>query len=497
MVRQIPLIRLPRTPFGLFVFGTAMASALVVLMIITLLSVAVLLVVSGRILPGVSSGGVSLRGLSVQEAAVRLNSAWNEIAVRDGDRTWTVNAADLGLTLDALATAQSAQQVGRGSGSVISALIGRVQVAPVLSVDPQQAADGVRAFAPGVEMPAENATIRMVNGTLRPVDAVTGRVLDVDATVSRFLADPGRELADGALDLVMNAVQPTVTDALPLLEKARTLLASPLTVNAFDPINNESVTWTVSDWGAWLTTKNTPNGVAFSVSEPELSEYLQTRVGELSEGRTIQVEDAVADIQGAVADMNPTANIRIFHKARTYTVQQGDTFLSIGWENGIPYWKVQEANPGVSTLSVGQQITIPSPDVMIPHEVVPNKRIVVSITQQRMWVYENGQLKWEWRASTGIVDSPTMPGVYQILSHDGTAYASNWNLYMPYFMSIYEAVPGFHNGIHGLPTRNGYGIIWENSVGTPITYGCILLNQQNADALYSWAEDGVIIEIQA
>ena len=65
----------------------------------------------------------------------------------------------------------------------------------------------------------------------------------------------------------------------------------------------------------------------------------------------------------------------------------------------------------------------------------------------------DGQLKWEWPASTGIDSSPTAPGVFQIQSHEPNAYAGNWDLWMPSFMGIYRPVPTseFMNGFHGFP----------------------------------------------
>jgi len=36
-----------------------------------------------------------------------------------------------------------------------------------------------------------------------------------------------------------------------------------------------------------------------------------------------------------------------------------------------------------------------------------------------------------------------------------------------------------------------------NSLGTKVTFGCILLSNENAEALYNWAEEGVVVEIQA
>ncbi len=147
---------------------------------------------------------------------------------------------------------------------------------------------------------------------------------------------------------------------------------------------------------------------------------------------------------------------------------------------------------------MGQAIVIPSPDALLPLPPVPGKRIVVSISEQRAWVYENGQLKWEWPASTGIDSSPTAPGVFQIQSHEPNAYAGNWDLWMPSFMGIYRPVPTseFMNGFHGFPTRGQAQLLWTGDLGRRVTYGCILLSSENAQLLYEWAEEGVVVEVQ-
>jgi lipoprotein-anchoring transpeptidase ErfK/SrfK len=98
--------------------------------------------------------------------------------------------------------------------------------------------------------------------------------------------------------------------------------------------------------------------------------------------------------------------------------------------------------------------------------------------------------------STGIDRSPTIPGVYQVQTHELNAYASVWGLYMPHFMGIYEGWPGFMNGIHGLPTLSGGRRLWAGSLGRPVSYGCIILDLQAAEDLYNWAENGVVVEIR-
>jgi lipoprotein-anchoring transpeptidase ErfK/SrfK len=493
----------PRQSSRLMIYvlvGAALAAVLLGVMIVSASVGIMVMVGSEQILPGVAVGGVPIGSLGTDEAATQLQAEFAQITVRDGARTWKVPAAQLGLAINAAATAQLAQQRGRGDGSLFTALLGGENVEPVFTVDAAAADRGVRGLSQFVNIDPVNATIRIVSGQLTPVPAVEGRILDVNATLTRIRMAAGSELADGAVDLVMQPGAPTVTDASALLEKTRVLLSSPLMINTYDPISNQSIPWAVApdQWGQWLTTENTPSGVALSLDPKGLTAYLTGQNNTLTDARYIDVQKSVDKIRAAIAAGQAASTIRLYHKPTTYVIQPGDTIGSLSWKFGFPMFRIQNANPRINmnALSVGQTINIPSKDDMLPLPVVDNKRIVISISKQHMWVYENGKIKWDWIASTGIADSPTMPGVFQVQSHEKNAYAGNWNLWMPYFMGIYDAVPGFTNGIHGMPTRNGYGILWENSLGHPVTYGCILLSTANDKALYDWAEDGIVVEIQ-
>ncbi len=487
-----------------FMMWTLAGGALAVLLagaIVLALALGVLVLIgSERILPGVSAAGLALGSQSVDDATTLLESAWTQVTVRDGDRTWTVETAQLGLALDAGATAQAAQRRGRGDGSILTALIGHDEVAPVLSVDPARAAQGIKALASTVDVPPSNATIRIVNGQVTPVAAAEGRTLDVTATLNRLLADPGGEVADGALDLSMNTLAPSVTDASALTAQASSLLAAPLTINAFDPVLNQTIPWSVpaEQWGQWLTTENGPTGPRLTLDPAGIGQYLNQQNVTLTDARYLDISASLGAIQAAITAGRPNASVRVYHKPTRYTIVPGDTLGTLAWKFGIPMWRFVNANRGVNmeALSLGQTITVPSKDDLLPLPVIDNKRVVVSISRQHMSVYENGQLKWDWMASTGISDSPTMPGVFQIQSHERNAYAGNWDLWMPYFMGIYDAVPGFTNGIHGFPSRGGYQILWQNALGHPVTYGCILISSQNAEQLFNWAQNGVVVEIQ-
>src|SRR5262249_19832875 len=143
-----------------------------------------------------------------------------------------------------------------------------------------------------------------------------------------------------------------------------------------------------------------------------------------------------------------------------------------------------------------QTLNIPSKDVLLPLPVVPGKRLKLSISEQRLYGYENKQQVFEYVISTGIDRSPTQPGVFQVQSHDPNAYASLWDLYMPDFLGIYESWPGFMNGFHGLPLLHGGVRLWGDILGKPASFGCIILSLDDAHTLYQWAPDGVVVEIK-
>src|SRR5262249_48065652 len=233
----------------------------------------------------------------------QLEAQWSQIVVRDGDRTWGVTPAQLGMTFDANATAAEAQQYGRGDGALLAALLGSESMAPVFSVDMAQLGVGIKALAHTVDLLARNATVRSVSGSqVVTVPAANGRALDVQATINKIAAAADSELADGNLDLVMTTTNPTVTDASGLVEKARVLLASPLKITAYDAILNKSADWIVApeQWGQWLTTQNGASGVTIALDNNFLTNYLNGQSGSLGDPRYIDMAKSISAVQASM-----------------------------------------------------------------------------------------------------------------------------------------------------------------------------------------------------
>lgn len=132
----------------------------------------------------------------------------------------------------------------------------------------------------------------------------------------------------------------------------------------------------------------------------------------------------------------------------------------------------------------------PPGGVTIPES---GKYIVVSISQQRMYAYQDGQLVYSFVVSTGSGNS-TRTGTFPILDKIPNAYADNWNFWMPDWMGIYW-VGNLEDGIHAVPVLPGGGRLWEDALGSPVSYGCVVLGTNDAQLLFDWAEVGTIVRI--
>jgi LysM repeat protein len=203
-------------------------------------------------------------------------------------------------------------------------------------------------------------------------------------------------------------------------------------------------------------------------------------------------------------DVPPTVSVPL---VGTYTVQAGDTLSSIAQRAGITTNELAAANQ-ISTYvtiyagqvlgipqggSVPDPVTPPAPDTAPPAQY-GEKYILVDISEQHLYAYQGDALIYSFVASTGM-NNATSVGVFHVLDKIPNAYGANWNIWMPNWMGIYYA-GGLENGIHALPILPGGSRLWAGYLGTPISYGCVVLGVQEAQWLYDWAEVGTTVEIR-
>jgi lipoprotein-anchoring transpeptidase ErfK/SrfK len=124
-----------------------------------------------------------------------------------------------------------------------------------------------------------------------------------------------------------------------------------------------------------------------------------------------------------------------------------------------------------------------------------NRRIEVDISEQRMDAYDGEELVYSFVVSTGA-GGGTLTGDFKILDKEENPWSLPWGFWMPDWMGIYYVNSGLENGIHSLPVMTDGRVIWGDQIGKPISYGCVVLQPDDALLLYNWASVGTPVIIR-
>jgi tetratricopeptide (TPR) repeat protein len=127
--------------------------------------------------------------------------------------------------------------------------------------------------------------------------------------------------------------------------------------------------------------------------------------------------------------------------------------------------------------------------------ILPPKRIEVDLSEQLTYVFEGHQTVKVFKVCTGRGTAPTLPGRYSVLDKMPMAYASKWDLDMPWWIGIYWA-GGSENGFHALPILSNGQTLWSGSLGRPCSFGCIVLDTHEAKWLYDWVSVGTVVFVR-
>jgi len=462
---------------------------------------------NGHVYPNVFALGVDLGGLSQEEAAAAVRQAASQVdtgllVLMDADRSWSYPWPEAGLQFDAEAMVQEAMAVGRTGDwrDELRVLLRYTDVPPRFTFDTLAARTLLEGLSNQISIQPTQATLALQAGQVVVVPGEPGRVMDITNTLARMQASSG-SLDRVEVPLEFQAVEPAVPDTAEITAAAELLLARMITIQAYDVLTDRMLSWNLGrDMIArWLYLVPGPDGKAtVDVNLHALRESLVDLAATMADGRGFRYDEAAQQVFAAFDAGEPIVTLYLTHPERIYAVESGDTLTSLSAKFGMPPGLVAEANPDIDIdkLYVGQEIKIPSQDILTPYLPVLGKRIVVNVAEQRVRVYEGGALLWEWVVSTGMKDSPTHRGVFQVISKDPKAYASQWDLWMPYFIGVYVAGGSVTNGFHELPILANGQRLWAGSLGRPASFGCIILGIPQAETLYAWAEIGVVVVIE-
>ncbi len=223
---------------------------------ITLLVLAASTAYAGRIYPGVAVAGIDLSGLTQEQAALRLSGKLTypqtgKIVFQDGDQTWPVRPAELGLSVDLQRTVDAAYGLGR-SGNPARGLFERLSawhsgknLPPQLVYDERLAQNYVSQLAAQVDRPMVEASLGANGAQVVAVPGQVGRTVDASATLAA-LQQRITTLTDGLVPLSIYETPPEILDASQQAEAARQMLSAPLVLSIPDAKPGDPGPWSIS-----------------------------------------------------------------------------------------------------------------------------------------------------------------------------------------------------------------------------------------------------------
>ena len=184
-----------------------------------------------------------------------------------------------------------------------------------------------------------------------------------------------------------------------------------------------------------------------------------------------------------------------------HIVQPGETLSEIAQElnTTVPALVSTNGLPDSESVYYGLYLRIPFGPAPIGqrHPPVPlsGTSFLVSISRQQCWVFQGDRVIDSWQCSTGSKEWVTRTGTFPVQTKLEMAQSSAYRLDMPYWLGIYD-VGEFENGIHGIPIIWETGQkLWSGLIGQPATFGCAMLNDDDAARLFELAYLGMPVHI--
>ncbi len=223
------------------------------------------------------------------------------------------------------------------------------------------------------------------------------------------------------------------------------------------------------------------------------------------------IEIALAEAEAAENAVEAATDSGIITPPSTerqeYVVQSGEYLSQIARKFNVSWVAIAEVNniTDPNTVFAGMTLLIPNgSDVLsqnVPYATYNNvqatatepgarigigREIVVVLSTQMTYAYEDGVLKHSALASTGLPATPTVQGDYKVWNKTRSQTMSGPG----YYLENVEWVMYFYQG-YGL-----HGTWWHNNFGQPMSHGCVNLTNADAQWFYEFASVGTPVHVR-
>ena len=111
--------------------------------------------------------------------------------------------------------------------------------------------------------------------------------------------------------------------------------------------------------------------------------------------------------------------------------------------------------------------------------------IEVDLSEQKLYAYRGEKLLKTFSVSTGLPNTPTVVGIFNVYIKLESQNMSGYGYYLPgvpFVMYFYKDY-----AIHGT--------YWHNNFGQPMSHGCVNMKTAEAEWMYDFADYGTLVVV--
>lgn len=427
-------------------------------------AVGVLAVAASLVLiaPGTAVAGVPVGFLTAGAASDAIAQRLATTTVTLGDGGPTLTGAQLGAIVDSSTLAGQAYHdrplwnVGQWFGETADAEI---------AVDPATATAALRAAAPDLYTEPVAASVTFTGEAYELTPAVDGEGIDVAVVAEALQEAFSSGISDVVVEPVLVPVEPTSTtaEAQEAVDRLNTMIAE----IGFYVGEERTVPVSADEAASWLSIGTDETGAFTITADPA---EIQAAVDALDVDQEVVDGTVVVNAAGDVLR----------------DIVAGQDGRVLGDTSGVAAAFAAQLAQGSAAFELPVTVT--------PQKTTELERLLeVDLSEQRLYLKENGKVVDTWLISSGRPGAVTYPGHFSIgwktASQDmqGTARDSGKKY-------TQEDVPWvmYFNGNQAF-----HGAYWHNNFGNVMSAGCVNMPPAKAKMIYDWSPVGVDVWIHA